>query len=161
MFLKEFCSWQLVFPPLSPTLRNHKVVVRELLHSQQVFLQILCGFRAISPLFVMPPLTRGGRYLFMWAREARAPGKEAALLSAFYCRASRRGLECSLPLALLFGSSPLLIVEWATVTLWSIMRALLLLQEARRVWILTHRIKCCQIWESCQRPSRALTFWAR
>lgn len=75
MFLKEFCSWRLVFPPLSPTLRNHKVVVREILHSQQVFLQILCGFRAISPLFVMPPLTRGGRYLFMWAREGPSPGE--------------------------------------------------------------------------------------
>lgn len=42
---------------------------------------------------------------------------------------------------LLFISSLLLVIEWGTVTHWSVMRALLLLQEVRSVSAQTHRIE--------------------
>lgn len=87
-------------------------------------------------------------------------GGDSSSTSAFYCRAARPAQDwrCVLPLVLLFISSLLFTVEWAPATLWSVLRALLLFQEGRRVWPKLTELNVGQAWRNHQRPCRTGVF---
>lgn len=142
MFLKEILllmtsiSARIFFPS-----RNHKVVIREIFHSHVFLFKFCVVFRAISPLLRRHTPGEGPVHSCEGGR-AWVPGEEMAFPHLpFTAGPPTQDLRLLPTFGPVVSSLPL-VVEWATATLWSVMRALLLLQDVRRVWAQTHRIQC-------------------